>query len=260
MNVTSEATAVAMDQQQGNSQAGTQIVAALLAAGLEFAPLVTDSENTFKGYRYASLAALIAATRPALASHGLVLVHRIETDAHGVTSLVTSLFHTSGEHLESVVPLPGWTGPQEFGSLLTYLRRYSDAGLLNIASETDDDGEGAEHGQRKASAATARRGARNDAAIARRDRAPQRAAQRETAPKQVRDDVVKNPDDMAETLADLIDIAGTTAQLDSLVPQLSQLPAQYRPPLRIRFSERRNALAEIERDRAELDALENPEE
>ena len=252
MNVTSEATAT---MHEGNTEGGTQIVAALLAAGLEFTPLVTDAENTFKGYRYASLAALISATRPALASHGLVLVHRLET-ADGVTSLVTSLLHTSGEHLESVVPLPGWTGPQEFGSLLTYLRRYSDAGLLNIASEHDDDGEGAEHGQRNARASDARRGARNDAAIGRRNRAPQRGAQRETAASKVSDDVVKNPDELAETLADLIDIAGTTGQLDSLVPQLSQLPTEYRPPLRIRFSQRRSALEEIERDRRELDELE----
>lgn len=257
MNVTSEATAV---MHEGNTEGGTHIVAALLAAGMEFTPLVTDAENTFKGYRYASLAALISATRPALAAHGLVLVHRLETNGDGVTSLITSLLHVSGEHLESVVPLPGWTGPQEFGSLLTYLRRYSDAGLLNIASEQDDDGEGAEHGQRKANASEGRRHARNDAAIARRNNAPPRRAQRETAASKVRDDVVKNPDEQAETLADLIDIAGTTAQLDSLVPQLAQLPTEYRPPLRIRFSERRNALAEIERDRAELDAMENPED
>jgi hypothetical protein len=253
MNGTSEATA--------NSNGATMhaLVVALADAEQEFPPLVPDATNPHFGSQYVTLGAIIAATRPPLARHGLVITQTMEPH-EGVVHLVTTLRHIDGAVLESRVPLPAWKGPQDAGSLLTYLRRYSVAGLLNLASESDDDANDAEHGQRAQRASDARRGARNDAAIARRNNATPRAAQRETAPKQVRDDVVKNPDELAETLADLIDIAGTTGQLDSLVPQLATLPASHRPPLRVRFSERRSALAEIERDRADLDALENPED
>lgn len=235
------------------------LVAALAAAELEFDALIADAVNPHFGSRYATLGALIAATRPALSRHGLVVVQTLEN--RGVVELVTTLRHKSGQAIESRFPLPAWKSPQDLGSLLTYIRRYCEGAILNLATEIDDDGNATEHASRAQRAHDGRREGRNAAALRRRDNATPRAAQREIAAKQVRDDRVnaepRSHDEHAEQLADLIDMAATTGQLDSLVPELAQLPAEYRPPLRVRFSERRNALAEIERDRRELDEAEN---
>lgn len=248
MNITSEQPATV-------EQTGLHaLVEALAAAELEFPVLTPDAVNPHFGSSYVTLGAIIAATRPALARHGLVLTQTMEpTDA--AVHLVTTLRHVQGGSLESRVPLPAWKGPQDAGSLLTYLRRYSVSGLLNLASEQDDDANGAEHGSRAQRRDETRREARNASALRRKTNAPQNATQRESAAIQQYQAGVKSADADAETLADLIDVAATTAQLDSLVPQLAQLPAQYRPPLRIRFSERRAALAEIERDADELNRV-----
>lgn len=231
------------------------LVEALAAAELEFGALVPDATNPHFGSRYVTLGALIAATRPALARHGLVLTQTLSPNANGV-DLVTTLRHVSGATLESRIAVPAWKGPQDAGSLLTYLRRYSAAGLLNLASEQDDDAEASERGVRETQARTRRFQERT--ATAQRSTG-QRPAERKVAPSS-KDQGDVNFDALAEGLADAIDNAPDLATLDGLVPSLAKLPATHRPPLRTRFSERRSALAEIARDIAELDALDRRDE
>lgn len=230
------------------------LVEALALAELEFGSLVPDATNPHFGSKYVTLGALITATRGPLARHGLVLTQTLAPGASppGV-DLVTTLRHVSGATLESRVPVPAWKGPQDAGSLLTYLRRYSAAGLLNLASEQDDDAEGVERGTRATNERTRRFQERG--ATSQRSGSP-RASQRERAPSS-KDQGGVNLNALAEGLADAIDAAPTVGALDELVPSLAKLPAELRPPLRVRFSERRSALQEIERDSAELDALDD---
>lgn len=91
-------------------------------------------------YDYADLADVSAAAMPLLASHGLAftcLPCRI--DGTHDYELTARLVHTAGENVEGSLPLRGST-PQEWGSSLTYMRRYLLGCLTGIVTDADDDG------------------------------------------------------------------------------------------------------------------------
>lgn len=92
--------------------------------------------------KYADLAAIRDAVTLALASEGIAVVQLVGSDESGAF-LATRLMHKSGQWVESVHPLPATAKPQEFGSALTYARRYSLAAICGISAEEDDDANGA---------------------------------------------------------------------------------------------------------------------
>lgn len=96
-------------------------------------------------FSYADLEAIIAATRPALSANGLSLVQPIIGD-----KLYTILTHESGEQIESWMSLPQMhaADPKSFGALVSYLRRYGQQSMLNVAADddVDEDGAGAGNG------------------------------------------------------------------------------------------------------------------
>ncbi len=100
---------------------------------------------------YADLASLINSCREPLQENGLCVTQCYESRLKSVgdgysTYLVTKIMHTSGQWKESALPIPTLTdkdGPkkiQDFGSLTTYMRRYSFGALLGLATEKDTDG------------------------------------------------------------------------------------------------------------------------
>ncbi len=105
----------------------------------------THNGKTTK-YSYADLADVIEAVRLPLSKNGLAVAHQLEYSPAGY-GLKTSLLHISGERLTTWYPLPDpmkqQIRAQEFGSALTYARRYSISSIVGIASEEDDDGQGA---------------------------------------------------------------------------------------------------------------------
>ena len=102
-----------------------------------------DRRNPHFGSCYATLGAVIEATRKPLAENGLSLT---QTVGGRPPVLRTRLLHSSGQWLASEVPLyAAGKGSQVFGSELTYMRRYAVCALLNIApAEGDDDGNAAQ--------------------------------------------------------------------------------------------------------------------
>jgi len=97
-------------------------------------------------YRYADLADVIEACRPALSKNGLAVVQPMsQRDGHIV--LITRLLHESGEWIDSELPMGVYQRPQEQGSAITYARRYALSSLLGIAAEDDDDGKQAQDAQ-----------------------------------------------------------------------------------------------------------------
>lgn len=92
--------------------------------------------------KYADLAAIRDAVTLPLASEGISVVQLVGSDEGGAF-LTTRLMHNSGQWVESVHPLPATAKPQEFGSALTYARRYSLAAICGISAEEDDDANGA---------------------------------------------------------------------------------------------------------------------
>jgi hypothetical protein len=100
-------------------------------------------------YSYATLDAVLDATRGPLSENGIAFVQLV-TVINGAQALVTKLIHESGQSLESVYMLPSGLGIQELGAAITYARRYCACPMLGIAGETDTDGEEAQAAQETA--------------------------------------------------------------------------------------------------------------
>ncbi len=126
------------------SRTVARIALALAKAQGEFESVIkagTAKIKSDKGdyaYRYADLASVIAATRPALAANGIAVVCAAETVERGV-EVSTRLIHASGEWIESArLWMACDARPQNVGSAITYARRYQLLALLGLAPEDDD--------------------------------------------------------------------------------------------------------------------------
>lgn len=99
----------------------------------------TKTGGTYK-FRYATLDAIIDHVRQPLTENGLWFTQTL-ANGDGKYKLVTTLLHASGQTLSSETPLlVQGAGNQEFGSALTYMRRYALTAMLGIAADEDDDG------------------------------------------------------------------------------------------------------------------------
>jgi len=98
-----------------------------------------DQSKTSYSFKYATLDHIIDIIRGPLTSNGLWFT-QIMKDDQGTYILDTRLMHSSGQWLACQVPLIVEGGSnQQFGSALTFMRRYSLTSLLGIAAEEDDD-------------------------------------------------------------------------------------------------------------------------
>ena len=112
-----------------------QLAAALAKAQGQMKAAEMDGLNPHFKSRYATLANVWDAARKPLSDNGLSLTQIIQGDA-----LITLLMHESGEWLQATYELTKAGGaPQQFGSELTYARRYSLSALVGIISDEDDD-------------------------------------------------------------------------------------------------------------------------
>jgi pyruvate/2-oxoglutarate dehydrogenase complex dihydrolipoamide acyltransferase (E2) component len=124
------------------SETASKVSAALVAAQSEIGNVPFDSVNPHFGSKFVSLAGVLAAVRPVLNRHGIMLMQPAATEG-GVIRVQTVFLHSSGEQ----VSLPALTMPmtdkmnaQNCGSVVTYLRRYSLCAALAIAGDEDEDG------------------------------------------------------------------------------------------------------------------------
>jgi hypothetical protein len=123
------------------------LAGALAKAQAAFPPIPRDKEVEVKTrtggtytFRYAPLDTIFAAVRGPLSANGLAIAQLLDGP-----DLVTVLLHESGATLTARSPLPHADGEtvQQYGSAITYLRRYALQAILGIASEEDDDGNAA---------------------------------------------------------------------------------------------------------------------
>ncbi len=121
------------------------LCAALAKAQAAFPP-VHKGKTAAAGqysYNYADLSDIIAAVSGPLHENGLVFMHLMAPAENG-TVVTTILAHSSGEAIKSERLVPNFQKQQEFGSALTYTKRYQLSGLLGIAADDDEDGNVAE--------------------------------------------------------------------------------------------------------------------
>jgi hypothetical protein len=104
-----------------------------------------ESQKRSYSYKYADLADLLKIIRPIFAKHGLGIVQPPANPNRGCVVIVTRVFHTSGQWLETdLTMLVGDDRPQTLGSAITYGRRYAVAGVANMAPDDDEDGQAAQ--------------------------------------------------------------------------------------------------------------------
>lgn len=124
------------------------LASALAAAQASFVPVPKNKTARVKSqrtgaeyeYKYADLADILNMALPRIAACGLAIMQPIRRIGNGMF-LVTEIHHESGEvFADDGIPLALGGGPQEFGSQLTYMRRYGSCSILGIAPDTDEDG------------------------------------------------------------------------------------------------------------------------
>jgi hypothetical protein len=121
------------------SQEIKDLAAALAKAQAKIKPAKKDVENSFFKSKYADLAAVHEACIDALTAEGLSVTQSVVTvpETKGLL-LITTLLHVSGQWLKSYMPItPVKNDPQGIGSAITYMRRYTLAALVGVATEDD---------------------------------------------------------------------------------------------------------------------------
>lgn len=114
---------------------------ALMQAQMEFPEIPKDQTNTYFNTRYSSLDAIVSKTRPALFKFGLLLTHDLEDTETGLrVTAVLKHTPTKQKKTNSLSCNVNRDAPQQMGSAITYLRRYTASPLLGITPDEDDDG------------------------------------------------------------------------------------------------------------------------
>lgn len=115
------------------------LISSLAKAQGEIENALLNKVNPHFKSRYADLAAIRDAVVPALSKNGIALVQVFQIMEFG-PAVVTRMMKGQ-DVIESICPIAvGSTyKPQEFGSAVTYARRYSLAAICGIAAEEDDD-------------------------------------------------------------------------------------------------------------------------
>lgn len=115
-----------------------EIIPALMKAQKEFPAIIKASVNPYFKSKYADLNTVLEAVTPTLEANGLMIIQTMN-HFNGNPVIETFLFHSSGEYLGGAlsVDLPK-KDPQAIGSCISYFRRYSLLGILNLAASDDD--------------------------------------------------------------------------------------------------------------------------
>lgn len=95
-----------------------------------------DSTNPHFKNTYASLNQILASVKPILNALKLVLIQPV-MDGEVNTMIICS---ETGESVASSIKITEGLTPQQYGSAITYFRRYSLTSLLALEIDDDDDG------------------------------------------------------------------------------------------------------------------------
>ena len=117
------------------SETITKIAPALLKAQKEIGSAKKGSDNPFFKSKYADLGEVISVCKEELNSNGIAVLQTV-----GVGTLTTTLLHESGEFISETMNIVSKSenNPQDYGSAITYAKRYSLQSMLLIPSEDDD--------------------------------------------------------------------------------------------------------------------------
>lgn len=124
------------------SESISKLAVSLVKFNSEVSKIAKDAKNPFFKSNYVTLDRLIEATRPILQENGLVVMQSPLSKEDGSIGVQTLLIHESGEFIESepIFMKPAKANdPQQAGSIISYMRRYSYQSILNLNTGEDDD-------------------------------------------------------------------------------------------------------------------------
>ncbi len=126
-----------------------ELIDAFAKAQADFGSVVKDSNNPFYNSKYADLANVVAAVRPALNKQGIALIQLPESDVDNQRARVITVIRKGEQWLSGTAETPAIGKAkdgsikfdvQTLGAAWTYLRRYILQAMCGLASE-DDDGQ-----------------------------------------------------------------------------------------------------------------------
>lgn len=117
------------------------IYAAMFAVQTSVDVVKKTADNPFFKSKYADLPAVWEVIKDTLKENGL-LVYNVTSSHDGVDYLKTHIRHIpSGTEISSVMQLHlQKPTSQEYGSCITYMRRYALSSMLGLITDKDDDG------------------------------------------------------------------------------------------------------------------------
>ena len=108
-------------------------------------PAITkETSNPFFKSKYADLPTIWGVIRPLMKTNKLFLSHSVKNDGDG-EYLITTITHVpTGDNISTTnkITLVKHTA-QEYGSYMTYMRRYALTAMLGLVTDEDDDGNSA---------------------------------------------------------------------------------------------------------------------
>lgn len=105
--------------------------------------------NSFKKYDYATLQDLYDSCLESLLKNGLMVIHQERWIGDNLCLVTKIIDSTSNEDIETISKLDPTLNIQEYGSILTYYKKYHLSGLLCLRTDYDDDGESVQEAQKK---------------------------------------------------------------------------------------------------------------
>jgi hypothetical protein len=131
------------------------IYTALFAVQTSVDVVRKTADNPFFKSKYADLPAVWEVVKDSLAANNILVYHKTDTK-DGVDYLNTFVRHIpSGTEITSNVQLHlQKPTSQEYGSCVTYMRRYAISSMLGLITDKDDDGNDASQGKPKVVAKT----------------------------------------------------------------------------------------------------------
>lgn len=128
------------------SESTKELYGAMANAQKDISFALKDTNNTYFKSKYADLASVWRAVQEPLGKNGLSVSQSPGIDVvnnQTFVTVTTRVQHSSGEWMEGVCYLPpGKPDAQNYGSVITYGRRYALSAFLGVIQE-DDDGESA---------------------------------------------------------------------------------------------------------------------
>ena len=118
-----------------------KLTEALCAFHREVGTIHKDAKAQYGAF--ADLAGVLSTVIPPLAKNGLAVTQTFEPSEGFEPVLLTTLRHSSGETVESRLPMivnKGRNALHDFGASCTYLRRYALLSILCLVADVDTDG------------------------------------------------------------------------------------------------------------------------